>query len=147
MKRFVKRTVTPSFAVAVLALAVAVGSGTALGQSLASPRLASPGAYHNINGFRNGWTFFPKADGYGRARYYKDAVGIVHLEGVIYGGGGDNNAFVLPKGDRPLVTHAYVVAATVGDGFVDVDVYSNGDVYVNGVGDPCSLDGISFRTR
>jgi len=53
----------------------------------------------------------------------------------------------MPKGFRPLVTHAFVVAATSGDGFVDVDVYPSGQVLINGSDDPASLDGISFRTR
>jgi hypothetical protein len=155
MKQIFQRTLSPSFVVAVIALAMAVGGATALGQSVASQGagvalgagLAGPGTYHNVTTYENGWASYPKADGFGLARYYKDTVGIVHLEGVIYGGGGNNYAFRLPKGYRPLVTHAFVVAATTGNSFVDVDVYPSGKVLINGLGDPASLDGISFRTR
>ncbi|MGO8961114.1 MAG: hypothetical protein ACLQFR_27660 [Streptosporangiaceae bacterium] len=172
MKRILRQSLTPAFAISALALAIAFGGGTALGQSLISTgqlanssvttpkladhsvtaaKLAGPGKYYYVGTksvpFLNGWTNYFKSAGYARVRYYKDVVGVVHLEGVMYGGGGNNFAFRLPSGFRPQVNHAFIVAASTGSSFDDVDVYANGNVFINGTGDPCSLDGISFRTR
>lgn len=172
MKRIFQQSLTPAVAISALALAVAFGGGTAIGQSLVgtgqlanssvttpkladhsvtSAKLAGPGKYHYVGSkgvpFLNGWTNYFKSSGYARVRYYKDVVGVVHLEGVMFGGGGNNNAFRLPKGYRPQVNHAFIVAASTGSSFDDIDVYASGYVYINGTGDPCSVDGISFRTR
>jgi len=172
MRQILKRSITPAVGLGLLALAVAFGGGTAVGQSLVttgqvangaittaklangsvtSAKLANPGKYYYVGTkavpFRNGWADYPKSYGYARVRFYRDVVGVVHLEGVMYGGGGDNIAFVLPKGFRPQFNHAFVVAAGTGNYTDDVDVYANGTVYINGTNDPASLDGISFRTR
>ncbi len=172
MKRILRKSLTPAFAISVLALAVAFGGGTAIGQSLVSTgqlanssvttpkladhsvtaaKLAGPGKYYYVGTkavpFLNGWTNYFKSMGYARVRYYKDVVGVVHLEGVMFGGGGNNYAFKLPKGFRPQLNHAFIVAAGTGNLSDDVDVYANGYVFINGPNDPCSLDGISFRTR
>ncbi|MNI57151.1 hypothetical protein D3C73_1121930 [compost metagenome] len=50
----------------------------------------------------NGWAAF-NADVYPSARFYKDSMGIVHLDGIIAGGvvTGGSNIFVLPIGYRP----------------------------------------------
>ncbi len=172
MNRILQKSMSPAFAISALALAIAFGGGTALGQglittsqlangsvttqkladhSVTAAKLAGPGKYYYVGTkaapFLNGWTNYFKSQGYARIRYYKDALGVVHLEGVMFGGGGNNDAFRLPKGFRPQVGHAFVVAASTGSSFDDVDVFANGYVYIDGTGDPCSLDGISFRTR
>lgn len=82
------------------------------------------------------------------AGYWKDADGVVHLQGAIKDGTATENTplFVLPAGYRPAAT---VYGATVSNAaFGAVLIGSDGTVYiVAGVNTAYfSLDGISFRT-
>jgi hypothetical protein len=78
------------------------------------------------------------------ARYYKDATGHVHLEGVIQGGTVGTVAFNLPSGFRPSFTRDFAVVSAAGAGYVEVG--SGGDVkIVAGSSTFTSLDGIRFR--
>jgi len=99
--------------------------------------------------------------GWASAAYFKDAFGIVHIEGVIRAYGSlPARIFILPAGYRPAAGHIFIVTGRVA-GFSDadesngrVDVSSNGDVFMSvapyhgmGSGDIAhlSLDGINFR--
>ena len=96
------------------------------------------------------------------AGYYKDAFGIVHLEGLVKEAGGQASAprvFILPTGYRPAERRLFIVfgksSAEAREGPGRVDVTSAGDVVVvtRPDSDPdaagrvsyLSLDGISFR--
>lgn len=83
-----------------------------------------------------------------RAVYYKDADGIVHVEGRIEGGTVAPNTilFTLDAGFRPANTEYYLLAISGGSGFVYVDT----DGAVRDLGGSLnatwsSLNGISFR--
>jgi len=101
------------------------------------------------------------------AAYYKDAFGIVHLEGLIREGYRNYNEapntpktiFILPAGYRPAASHIFIV--TGRENFEDremngrIDVHSDGQVILSIRPDSepnfisalahLSLDGISFR--
>ncbi|MFP2962845.1 hypothetical protein ACLEPN_35025 [Myxococcus sp. 1LA] len=83
-------------------------------------------------------------NGRGRATYYKDSTGRVHLEGTITGGPIGSNAFTLPVTCRPPYTRDFAVATSTGYGRVTV---SPDGVVVVASGSPVwvSLNGISFR--
>lgn len=51
----------------------------------------------------NGWVL--SSNGAFPAQYYKDEIGIVHMNGVITGGAPDTIIFTLPAGFRPKTTH------------------------------------------
>ena len=92
-------------------------------------------------GLSNGWVNY--AGGWAPAAYMKDALGFVHLRGLIRSGTW-SNAFVLPAGFRPGVNHLHCIS-TGGEGFGRIDVYPDGSVRpVNGNNGWMSLDGISF---
>jgi len=97
------------------------------------------------------------------ANYYKDAFGIVHIEGLVKGGLFDTNLtdriFILPPDYRPAASHIFIVT---GREEVDadeapgrIDVHANGEVIMTIRPDSnpntgsnmahLSLDGISFR--
>lgn len=85
--------------------------------------------------------------GFGGARYYKDAAGIVHIEGLIQAPGGSSTAgvtiFTLLPGYRPPDT---IMAITwSGGGACRFDIDSSGNVIMqNGNTAFTSLTGISF---
>src|SRR5215467_14532854 len=111
MKRIFGRTFTPSFAISVLALAVALGGGAAWAAG-AAPRVAVSCA--NVTTFENGWKNLPKVDGFHKVEICKDSLGYVHLDGVLTAGTAFTAAFKLPRVDRPKFNHAYAVAAGIG---------------------------------
>lgn len=82
------------------------------------------------------------------AGFYKDATGVVHLEGVIKSGATANptQLFLLPVGYRPAGGRVYFVTTSNGafaSGFVEI----TGEVYIEtGSNVSYSLDSISFRT-
>lgn len=88
------------------------------------------------------------------ARFYKDALGTVHIEGLVKSGGVGTSVaagqiFVLPMGYRPgpLVAATSLIFPTVAnDAFAQVRVFDSGEV-VAWVGSNVwfSLDAISFR--
>ena len=78
------------------------------------------------------------------AGYYKDALGIVHLKGLIRNGTG--LMFTLPVGYRPAEYNIF--PAWSAGGFARIDVESNGDVIRSaGSGVSYSLANITFRAE
>lgn len=106
-------------------------------------------------GFENGASNFPGAEGinFGRASFYKDHEGIVHLEGVVATGSG-SVIFTLPSGFRP--PSGTVRLFNIGEESYPVYIFgSNSNVAGTDVSgkvlalDPeaAVLDGITFRAE
>ena len=169
MKQILGRALSPSLAISALALSLALGGGTVWAAGLIStsqiqngavttpkladgavtaPKLAAE-VCHNVTGFKNGWKNLPKIDGFHAAQFCTDALGFVHLEGVLTGGTASTVAFRLPKFARPRFNHAFAVAAGFGSpALEDVDVFANGDVFLNGaVSTAVALDGVTFKSH
>lgn len=97
-------------------------------------------------GFQNSWVLY--ADGTFApptlVGFWKDALGIVHLQGMISSGTLNTAAFTLPAGYRPALNTVFPTGTSGGYG--EARVLSNGDVYpVSGGTGWFSLNGISFR--
>jgi phage minor structural protein len=94
----------------------------------------------------NGWVNY--GSGYEAAGYYKDALGFIHLKGLIKSGTMGTAAFNLPSGYRPSYRKMFIVPTSGGAGRVDID--PSGDVIVMTYGSSAngyvSLDGIIFNT-
>jgi hypothetical protein len=77
--------------------------------------------------------------------YYKDALGIVHLKGLIKSGVAGTVFTTLPVGYRPLESCIYVVSSN--DVYGRVDVGSNGTIIAGANASPIwiSLETITFR--
>ena len=106
--------------------------------------ISSSLTWTEISSFSNSWENFG-GDWY-NAAYCKDALGFVHLRGLIKNGTWNAVAFALPAGYRP---GAYTRFSVIGYNYVDaaVDVRNNGDVYIRSAAasnDWLNLDGISF---
>lgn len=153
MKRIISRTLSPSFAISVLALSVALGGGTVWAASRsAAPSTSLTCVIIKPSGFENGWHNIAHADGFRSARACKDSLGFVHLTGVLTAGTAFTTAFRLPKGYRPAFNKAFAVAAGIGGpALEDVDVFGTpstaaGDVFLNGSAtDAVALDGITYQ--
>jgi phage minor structural protein len=93
----------------------------------------------------NGWVNF--GSGYETAGYYKDALGFIHLKGVIKSGTMGAAAFTLPVGYRPSYKKMFIVPTAGGAGRVDVDTSGNVIVvnYGSATNGYVSLDGITFN--
>jgi hypothetical protein len=94
----------------------------------------------------NGWVDF--STDY-PARYWKDTLGNVHLCGMVKGGIGNMDLFVLPVGYRPAsVSIRNFIGRTSTSTFMSINISgSNGKVSLLGTtGTYVSLDGISFRS-
>jgi hypothetical protein len=92
--------------------------------------------------FQNGWHNY--AGGYNDAGYFKDSMGIVHLRGLV-AGGGLNTIFVLPTGYRPGARQLFVCSTNPNvAGRVDVTTAGEVTVVVGNSG-WLSLDGLTFR--
>jgi hypothetical protein len=76
--------------------------------------------------FGAGWSNF--GGGFAPAGFYKDPLGIVHLQGLVNTGPGAV-AFTLPEGYRPSTNH-YQIVAEGGAGEAHVTVSSNGAINV-----------------
>jgi hypothetical protein len=96
----------------------------------------------DISSFTNSWTNYNSS--YNSAGYYKDALGVVHLRGMISSGTMGNSAFTLPSGYRPGKILLRVVASN--GAFGDVYIRPDGTVSPT-VGNNAyvSLDGLSFK--
>ncbi len=110
------------------------------------------------------WSFGNWGGEYQPARFYRDAFGVVHLEGLITQGAYDSGItptiFVLPVGSRPAASHVFATIGRETDGsrasLARIDVKPDGHVVLmeNPEDDPnnfgganyVTLDGISFRT-
>lgn len=97
-------------------------------------------------GFLNSWANFGAT--WQGARFWKDPMGLVHLEGLVAGGATATVIFTLPVGYRPSagVLFGSDMSATV---HARIDVESDGDVVARfgtgGTNVYVSLSGISFR--
>lgn len=92
--------------------------------------------------FENSWANF--GGSYNTAGYFKDALGIVHLKGLIASGTLQQAAFTLPAGYRPAGTE--VLTGTSNGGYGQVRVNSSGQVIpFSGSNAYYSLDGLTFR--
>jgi hypothetical protein len=88
--------------------------------------------------FENGWTNYTATPGWSKAGFWKDAFGVVHLEGTITGGTTGATAFTLPAGYRPG-TNLFVPIANGTFGYI----LSTGEIQPNSSGD-VGIDGLSF---
>jgi hypothetical protein len=107
-------------------------------------------AYHIVGTageppFQNGWVNY--GNGYSHAGFFKDALGIVHLKGTLFGGNG-TTAFTLPKGYRP----AEHLISSAGSGDViaaSLVIFTDGELrpFCASNFNNCTvgLDGLSFR--
>ena len=94
----------------------------------------------------NGWVNFGAAQ---VAGYWLDALGVVHLRGLIKSGTVNTVIFTLPAGYRPTALSLFSVVSNTGAALVAsrLDVATTGDVtLVTGGNTFLSLDGVSFRT-
>lgn len=94
--------------------------------------------------FQNGWTNY--GGGFQAAGFWIDALGIVHLRGMIQSGTVGSAAFTLPPGFRPVVQELFASMSNLNAGRVDVT--SGGAVVPTSPSGNawCTLSGISFKT-
>ena len=152
MKKIFSQTLSPSFAISILALAVALGGGAAYATSrAAAPNATLTCVVIRSTQFQNGWHNLANS-GFRSARACRDSLGFVHLDGALAGGTAGTTAFRLPRGFRPAFNKAFAVAAGLkGPALEDVDVFGrpssiSGDVFMNGSStDAVALNGIVFR--
>lgn len=100
----------------------------------------------NSPALQNGWVTFGGGDA--AAAYFKDASGMVHLEGRIKDGVTTVGTllFTLPVGYRPLNELKFAVDSAGAHGRVEVE--ADGEVRLSiASGADLSLSGISFRTQ
>lgn len=99
--------------------------------------------------FQNGWSNPINING-GPVQYYKDKMGHVHLKGLAEHPSGTNSTIIfnLPSGYRPSHIMYLNVAGNLNNGWVRVEIRTNGDVAVVGsnVTWVC-LDTIQFRVE
>jgi len=104
-------------------------------------------AWTNITTFSGDWVAYGGTT-YAPPGYWKDALGIVHLRGLVKYGTAPitlpSSPFTLPTGYKPQ--YASVFACVTNEAFGRVDVLANGQVLVRSSSSVyVSLDGISFR--
>lgn len=114
--------------------------------SIDMAHLAAPEAWINAT-LINSWA--NSGGGAAPARYYKDLLGIVHLEGMIESGANASVAFALPSGYRPAYSAFFLVLAAGNPTATpnEVLILANGNVtiYLGGALTGTGLDGITFR--
>jgi hypothetical protein len=104
----------------------------------------------------NGWRWRNYGNGFQPVGFWKDAAGVVHLEGVaeLFGGsaGGQPPAFILPVGYRPANTRLFPVRSAVDTNPFSTAVLRQVVVQPDGTVNPqlggggiAPLDGINFR--
>jgi hypothetical protein len=144
MKQHLHARLSPSLAVSVLALFVALGgSGYA-----ATSRSQSITPLHYTNAtLINGWNYGGFATFH--AGYAKDPNGVVHLRGSLVNGASNNAAFILPVADRPSANLYFTIYTFNGLSQGSVKVETNGFVTPFGakVSNYSSLDGLTFSTK
>jgi len=97
------------------------------------------GNKHAITTWANGWGNY--GSGYPTGAYWKDALGIVHLEGLVANGTLNASIFQLPVGYRPAVTGTtqYMVCTNHNMGVCDLRIDPNG--WVSQSGAPTGANG------
>jgi hypothetical protein len=92
--------------------------------------------------YTNSWTSYGST--FSAARYIKDDLGVVHLDGLIAGGTIGAAAFTLPAGYRPAYQQIYA-AITNPNAIGRLDILTNGQVQpANGSNTFFSLAGVTF---
>jgi hypothetical protein len=133
-----------------LAPGLSVANADALGGKPPSTfASATSEPYHEVGTpgeppFQSGWT--NTEPGVSTAAFYKDSLGVVHLKGVIAGGGNGNTAFTLPTGYRPsqgLLLPAAAAPTQAGQLLIS----PSGSVAPACDVTPCivGMDGVGFR--
>jgi hypothetical protein len=80
-----------------------------------------------------------------KSGYFKDSFGIVHLRGLVRKGAVGSVIFTLPAGYRPARKELFAVC-NGGSAHGRVDVSAAGEVlFVSGIANWVSLDGLTFR--
>lgn len=122
--------------------------------STRSPAAESPPAWTSPASLLNGWTRFTDGSGasYGPFGYYKDAGARVYLRGVIHGGQGSTDIFVLPAGYRPQYTLILPCVTSPQPTIppAQAEIHPDGRIRIyrnGGNADLASLDGLSFRAE
>jgi hypothetical protein len=125
--------------------------------------LAPSEAWHEVGApgqppLENGWKDPPSPPSHFQtAAFYKDATGVVHLRGVVFGGVPNKSIFHLPQGFRPpsqkvedIMTKCTGCAGPVGSVFIVGPGFapgSEGSVEPVSTGEAIWLDGITFRAE
>lgn len=97
----------------------------------------------NVLELENGWVNY--SDQFEQAIFTRDAVGVVHLSGLIKNGDVTRGTVIatLPEGYRPNAVHVFAVNSADAHGRIDVK--PNGEIVViKGNANHMSLSGISF---
>lgn len=94
--------------------------------------------------FTNSWVNYGGA--FATVQYRRDAMGFVHLKGLMKSGTIDAAAFTLPVGYRPAASEICVGVCNPGDAISRIDITSAGIVKpITGSNIYISLSGITFR--
>jgi hypothetical protein len=138
---------TPEATIGAARVVVAdpVGADEAASKGYVDGRLVPPGFV--VPTLANGWGIY--GGGHLWPAYTKDAMGFVHLQGMVLGGTTGQPVFTLPAGYRPIgrfeqITYAYPGYAVLGIdtlGNVTVGAYFNG-----GTNGAVAFNGITFPT-
>jgi len=94
--------------------------------------------------FTNSWVNY--GSGYNTCAYYKDAVGFVHLKGLVKSGTDGSAIFTLPAGYRPAAKE--LLSASSNDAYGRIDIATTGTVTPSaGTTSPTwvCLDGLMFK--
>ena len=96
----------------------------------------------------NSWV---NVGGQAAASYYRDAAGVVHIQGRISTGASGAIAFNLPAGFRPAGNLGFIAQASGGGAAVNIASSTGAVTPINLTGSAvatyCSLDGITFRAE
>ena len=95
-----------------------------------------------VTSFANTWVNFNAANN--SAAYCKDAMGFVHIRGMVKDGTDWSTIFTLPVGYRPAKQEIFVTISNDAVGRIDINTDGGVGSYV--INDPTwvSLDGITF---
>lgn len=83
---------------------------------------------------------------YETAGYYKDALGFIHLKGMLTGSANGRHLFTLPSGYRPSSEKVFTNYSNNSEGNARIQVYPDGKVTAVLSGNWVWLDGIKFNT-